>query len=61
MPNRLMSVMVEILKIEGGIGPLKLFKPRTRFSKFCRLPISLGISPAINDEHIEGFLDFSFF
>lgn len=44
--SRLRTLTVEILKIGVGMGPFKLLVQRTRQFRFCRLPISVGISPA---------------
>lgn len=37
--------MADMLKIVSGICPVKLLFSRTRYSRFCRLPIPEGISP----------------
>jgi hypothetical protein len=41
----IIDCIVEILKISNGIGPVNLFSPIPRNSRYCRLPISLGIAP----------------
>lgn len=39
--------MFELLKIIEGMRPVKLLAPKSKSFRFCRLPISCGISPAI--------------